>query len=289
MRHPHVFEKTATSGVLARRAVVRVLGPGQHLSYWRELWRYRELLYFLAWRDTLVRYKQTAIGIAWALIRPIAGLIVFLMFRRFTGLSDARLPEPVLVFAGMLVWQFFSSALADAANSLIADAHLISKVYFPRIIVPIASVVTTWVDALIGFALLAALMAWHHLEPSWRIAVLPAFILLLTALSTGAGLLLAALNVKYRDFRYVVPFLTQFGLFVSPVAFTIENVPESWRALYALNPMVGIMDGVRWSVGAGSFPLSSSIVLTSVAVSTCWLCIGFWYFRRVERTFADVI
>src|SRR5258705_7239661 len=231
-----------------------ILEPGRvDKNYWHDLWRYRELLLFLAWRDIAVRYKQTIIGVAWALIRPALTLLVFVGFRRLTGLPQSAVPEPILVFAAVLPWQFFSTALSESAGSLVGNANLISKVYFPRLIVPWASVVTAFVDFLITLGLLAVLMAWYRVIPGWQLAVLPLFVAMAFGLSLGAGLLLAALNVEYRDFRYIVPFIVQFGLFVSPIAFTSENLPERWRTVYALNAMVGIIDGVRWSL-LGGYP-----------------------------------
>jgi len=267
-----------------------ILEPGVAAKYyWRDLWRYRELLYFLAWRDVVVRYKQTAIGIAWVLIRPALTMLVFVVFRRLAGLKPGALPEPVLVFAAVLPWQFFSTALSDSSGSLIGNASLISKVYFPRLIIPGAAVVTAFVDFLITLGLLAVLMTWYGVAPGWQLLALPPFVLLVSALALGLGLLLAALNVEYRDFRYVVPFIVQFGLFISPVAFTTADVPERWRLLYSLNPMVGIIDGFRWSILRGQPPLDLQAAWLCVAVSGSTLLLGAWYFRRMERSFADVI
>jgi lipopolysaccharide transport system permease protein len=267
-----------------------VLEPG-HASrhYWADLWRYRELLYFLAWRDILVRYKQTAIGVAWALIRPAAAMLVFIAFRRLAGIAHSRTPEPLLMFAAILPWQFFATALAESSISLIGNANLISKVYFPRLIVPTASVVTMLVDFAITLCLMTALMAWYGFQPDWRLAALPLFVLVVLALAVGTGVLVAALNVEYRDFRYIVPFIVQFGLFVSPVAFTLTHVPEQWRGLYSLNPMVGIIEGFRWSILRGDPSLDLRATILSIVVTTAFLFVGVWYFRRMERSFADVI
>lgn len=267
-----------------------VLAPGLAARhYWRDVWRYRELLYILAWRDLAVRYKQTAIGVAWALIRPGLTVLVFVAFRRFVGIEPGSVPEPVLVLAAVLPWQFFSAALSESSGSLIGNANLISKIYFPRLIIPCAAVLTSLVDFLVTFGMLAALMAWYGVAPGWQLLALPLFLLLAFGLSAGLGLFFAALNVEYRDFRYVVPFIVQFGLFVSPIAFTTANVPERWRALYALNPMVGIIDGFRWSILAGRTPLDLHAVTVSAAVTVACLLAGVWYFRRMERSFADVI
>ena len=267
-----------------------VIEPGMTAkNYWRDLWHYRELIYFLAWRDTAVRYKQTGIGIAWALIRPALTMLVFVGFRRLIGFPAGSVPEPILVFAAVLPWQFFSSALADAAASLVGNANLISKIYFPRLLIPLAAVTTTVIDFAITLALLVVLMLWYRFLPGWQLVVLPLFLLLAFGLALGFGLLFAALNVEYRDFRYIVPFMVQFGLFVSPIAFSTTDVPAQWRALYALNPMVGIIDGFRWSLLGGRVALDVQSTTISVAVTAAVLALGLWYFRRMEHSFADRI
>jgi lipopolysaccharide transport system permease protein len=259
-------------------------------QYWQDLWHYRELFYFLAWRDILVRYKQTAIGIAWALLRPFVTMVVFtVVFSNIAKLPSEGTPYPILVFAAMLPWQFFANALMDCSNSLINDSNLISKVYFPRLIVPASAVIVSFVDFLIAGMILLALMAWYNFVPDWRILTLPFFILIAFALAMGAGLWFAALNVKYRDFRYVVPFVVQFGLYISPVGFSSSVVPEQWRLLYSLNPMVGVIDGFRWAILGGEAKLYGSGFLLSVALVVLVLATGIWYFRRMERKFADVI
>lgn len=260
-------------------------------NYWRDLWRYRELFYFLAWRDILVRYKQTVIGVAWALIRPFLTMLVFtFVFNKVAKLSaPGAVPYALLVFAGMLPWQFFSTALSESSNSLIGNANLISKVYFPRLIVPAGSVITSFVDFLIMLAMMAGIMLWYGFAPDWRLITLPLFIALAFAAAFGSGLWLCALNVKYRDFRYIVPFIVQFGLYVSPVGFSSAVIPERWRLLYALNPMVGVIDGFRWALLKGQSPLMVPTLVASVLI-IAGLCItGVWYFRQVEKTFADVI
>jgi lipopolysaccharide transport system permease protein len=267
-----------------------VIEPGLTAkNYWGDLWRYRELLYFLAWRDIVVRYKQTAIGIIWALLRPALTMLVFVVFRRLAGIEPGAAPEPVLVFAAVLPWQFFSTALTESSSSLIGNANLISKVYFPRLIIPWAAVVTAFVDFLVTLGLLAALMLWYGIAPGWQVLAMPLFVLLAFGLSLGTGLFLAALNVEYRDFRYIVPFIVQFGLFISPIAFTTAAVPERWRTLYALNPMVGIIDGFRWAILGGHVSLGLESQVLSVGVTACCVLLGVWYFRRMERSFADVI
>lgn len=260
-------------------------------NYWRDLWRYRELFYFLAWRDILVRYKQTVIGVAWALIRPFLTMLVFtFVFNKVAKLSaPGAVPYALLVFAGMLPWQFFSTALSESSNSLIGNANLISKVYFPRLIVPAGSVITSFVDFLIMLAMMAGMMLWYGFAPDWRLITLPLFIALAFAAAFGSGLWLCALNVKYRDFRYIVPFIVQFGLYVSPVGFSSAVIPERLRLLYALNPMVGVIDGFRWSLLKGQSPLPVQTLLLSGLIIAALCITGIWYFRQVEKTFADVI
>ena len=259
-------------------------------QYWQDLWRYRELFYFLAWRDILVRYKQTAIGIVWALIRPFLTMVVFtVVFGNLAKLPSEGAPYPILVFAAMLPWQFFSNALSESSNSLINNSNLISKVYFPRLIVPASAVIVSFVDFLISGMILLALMAWYNFVPDWRILTLPFFIVIAFVASMGAGLWLAALNVKYRDFRYIVPFIVQFGLYVSPVGFTSSIVPEKWRLLYSVNPMVGVIDGFRWAILGGESRLYWPGFTLSVGLVVLLFASGIWYFRKMERRFADVI
>ncbi len=269
-----------------------IIEPGRaERNYWRDLWRYRELFYFLAWRDILVRYKQTVIGIAWALIRPFATMVVFtFVFSKIAKLpAPGAVPYALMVFAAMLPWQFFATALSESSNSLIGNANLISKIYFPRLIVPAGSVITSLVDFLITLALLAAMMIWYQFVPDWRILTLPLFMVLAFGAAFGAGLWLCALNVEYRDFRYIVPFVVQFGLYVSPVGFSSSIVPDKWRLLYSLNPMVGVIDGFRWALLRGQTPLDLGVVLLSCGLIVLLVVTGTWYFRRTERTFADVI
>jgi lipopolysaccharide transport system permease protein len=259
-------------------------------QYWKDLWRYRELFYFLAWRDILVRYKQTIIGIAWALIRPFLTMVVFtIVFGKLAKLPSEGVPYPILVFAAMLPWQFFSNALSGCSNSLISNANLIAKVYFPRLIVPASAVIVSFVDFMISGMILLGLMAWYDFLPSWRILTLPFFIIIAFAASMGAGLWLAALNVKYRDFRYIVPFIVQFGLYISPVGFSSTIVPQEWRLVYSLNPMVGVIDGFRWAILGGDARIYLPGFLLSLGLVFGVLASGIWYFRKVERTFADVI
>jgi lipopolysaccharide transport system permease protein len=260
-------------------------------QYWKDLWKYRELFYFLAWRDILVRYKQTVIGMAWALIRPFLTMVVFtVVFQGVAKLpSEGNAPYPILVFAGLLPWQFFSGALSECSNSLVANANLLSKVYFPRLIVPTSAVIVSFVDFLISGMILLGLMAYYNFVPDWRILTLPLFTLIAFAASIGAGLWLAALTVEYRDFRYVVPFLVQFGLYISPVGYSSSKIPEQWRLLYSLNPMVGVIDGFRWAILGGESQIYLPGFALSVALVILVLVSGIWYFRRMERTFADVV
>jgi len=269
-------------------------------NYWRDLWRYRELFIILAWRDVTVRYKQTVIGVAWAVIRPLLTTIVFtIVFSKIAKLpAPAAVPYALLVMAANLPWQFFSTAMSEASNSLITSANLISKIYFPRLIVPAGSIITSFVDFLITLGLMALMMLWYQFMPDWRLLLLPAFMLLAFGAAFGIGLWLGALNVEYRDFRYIVPFIVQFGFFLSPVGYSTTRIPLVWqwhgfdvpaRLIYSLNPMVGVIDGFRWCLLRGQSPLEWDSVLTSVVLTLLLCASGVWYFRKMERTFADVI
>ncbi|MDJ0706898.1 MAG: ABC transporter permease [Leptolyngbyaceae cyanobacterium MO_188.B28] len=258
--------------------------------YWKDIWRYRELFYFLAWRDILVRYKQTVIGIAWALIRPFLTMVVFtVVFGNLAKLPSEGAPYPILVFSAMLPWQFFANSLSEASNSLITNANLISKVYFPRLVVPTSAVVVSFVDFMISGMILLGLMAWYDFVPSWRIVTLPGFIVIAFLASMGSGLWLCSLNVQYRDFRYIVPFIVQFGLYISPVGFSSSIVPEKWRLLYSMNPMVGVIDGFRWAILGGESQMFLPGFLLSMFLVVIIFITGIQYFRKMERTFADVI
>lgn len=260
------------------------------LHYWKDLWRYRELFFFLAWRDVLVRYKQTVIGIAWSVIRPLLTMIVLtIIFGKIAKFPSGDVPYPIMVFAAMLPWQFFANALSESSNSLISNANMLTKVYFPRLVVPASAVIVSLVDFLISFAILIVLMIWYRFIPDWHIVVLPLFLLFAFMAAFGFGLLLAALNVRYRDFRYIVPFFIQFGLYISPVGFSSNVVPERWRLLYSLNPMVGVIDGFRWAILGGKEQLYWPGFLLSLLVTAFLSLIGIWYFRKTERVFADVI
>ena len=259
--------------------------------YWQDLWRYRELFQVLARRDVSVRYKQTVIGIAWALIRPFLMMVVFtVIFGKLAKLpSDGTVPYALMVFAGMLPWSFFSSALSDASNSLLNNEHLISKVYFPRLIVPIAAAVVAFVDFSISFFIMVAMMAWYEFAPGWQILLLPSFVAMAFLASLGPGLWITALNVKYRDFRFVIPFLVQIGLYVSPIGFSSNVVPDQWRLLYSLNPMVGVIDGFRWCMLGGQSQLYLPGFGLSMAVTVFFLWLGVHQFRKMEKSFADLI
>jgi len=271
---------------------VLVLEPGRaERHYWRDLWTYRELFAILAWRDVAVRYKQTVIGVLWAVVRPLLTMLVFtIVFGRLAGLpTEGGAPYPILVFAGMLPWFLFSTILSDASNSLVGNASLVGKVYFPRIIIPSSSAVVALIDFSINLVILAALMVWFGFHPNWQILLLPAFVALAVVASLGPALLLTALNVKYRDFRFIIPFIVQFGLYISPVGFSSAVVPEQWRFWYSLNPMVGVIDGFRWCVLGGNSTLYMPGFLLSLGVVALFLWFGVTYFRRTERTFADLI
>ena len=268
------------------RLIIEAGKAEQH--YWLDLWRYRELFYFLSWRDLLVRYKQTAIGVLWAVLRPVLTTAVF-VFGRLAKMPSEGVPYPVLVFAGMLPWQFFSSALSEASNSLVLNANMISKIYFPRLIIPASAIIVALGDFLISLGILACLMIFYRIVPTWHLLLLVPLTGIAFLAAFGAGLWLAALNVEYRDFRYVLPFIVQLGMYLSPVGFSSSIVPDRWRLLYSLNPMVGVIDGFRWAItGAESliywpgFGVSLLLVLL-LTVS------GLWYFRKTERAFADVI
>jgi lipopolysaccharide transport system permease protein len=271
---------------------VLVLEAGRaERHYWADLWAYRELFAILAWRDLAVRYKQTVIGVAWAVVRPFLTMLIFtFVFGRLAKLpTDGAAPYPVLVFAGMLPWFLFSTILSDASNSLVSNANLIGKVYFPRLIVPAATIVVALVDFAITFVLLIAMMLYFGFLPDWRIVFLPAFVLLGVVASLGPALWLTAMNVKYRDFRFVIPFVLQFGLYVSPVGFSSAVVPEKFRLLYSLNPAVGVIDGFRWCLLGGQSTLYWPGFLMSLGVVAAFLWLGVAYFRKTERTFADLL
>jgi lipopolysaccharide transport system permease protein len=259
-------------------------------DYWRELWDYRELFAFLAWRDISVRYRQTLIGIGWSVLRPVITMAVFtLVFGRLAGLPSGGAPYPILVFAALIPWQFFANALTDSSTSLVENREMISKIYFPRLALPSSSIVVSMVDLLIALAVLVVLMLVYQVLPTWRFLALPPLALLAAAFALGAGLWFSALNVRYRDFRYLVPFIIQFGLFLSPVGFSSAVVPEDLRLLYSLNPMVGVIDGFRWAILGQDAPLYVPGFILSIIIVALLLASGLRYFRATERSFADVI
>ncbi|AFY72028.1 ABC-2 type transporter (plasmid) [Thalassoporum mexicanum PCC 7367] len=258
--------------------------------YWQDLWRYRELLYFLAWRDILARYKQTVIGILWAVIRPLITMLIFtFIFGRLAELPSEGVPYPILVYAALLPWQFFASSITSCSNSLVGNSGLISKVYFPRLIIPVASISVSFVDFLVSGMVLLGLMTWYVYVPSWRIIFLPFFIVIAAGAALGGGLWIAALNVKYRDFKNIMTYIVQVGAYISPVGFSSSIVPEKWRLLYSLNPMVGVIDGFRWAILAGDTKLFIPGFLLSIGFVILVLISGIWFFRKTERTFADII
>ena len=258
--------------------------------YFKDLWQYRELFLFLAWRDILVRYKQTIIGIAWSVIRPLLTMIVFtVIFGKIAKLPSDGAPYAIMVFSAMLPWQFFSNTLNEGGNSLITNSSMISKVYFPRIIIPTTSMIVSLIDFLISFVILACIMGVYLYVPSWKIIFIPLFLVLAIITSLGITYLISALNVKYRDFRYVLPFIVQFGLYVSPVGFSSSVIPGKWRLLYSLNPMVGVIDGFRWCIQGTNNIIYWPGFILSIGVALSLFIIGFVVFRKTEREFADVI
>jgi lipopolysaccharide transport system permease protein len=273
-----------------------VLEPGRaDRQYWLDLWRYRELFYILAWRDISVRYKQTVIGVVWALLQPLLTMLVMtVIFGKVAKLpSEGDAPYALMVFAAMLPWTFFSTSLSVASQSLVGNAQLISKVYFPRMIIPAAAVITSFVDFLISFLILAGMMVWYGFMPDWRILTLPLFIALAFLAAMGPGLWITALNVKYRDFRYIIPFIVQFGLYASPVAYSGTVIRDRFGttvfAIYSLNPVVGVIDGFRWAILGGQAEIYWPGFCLSLLTIAAFLVIGIRYFRKTEKTFADVI
>ena len=259
-------------------------------NYWYDLWQYRELFFFLAWRDILVRYKQTVIGLAWSLLRPLLTMLVFtVIFGRIAKLPSGGVPYPILVYAAMLPWQFFSTSFTDSSNSLITNSNMLTKIYFPRVIIPTSTVIVNLVDFLISFVILVGLMFWYHFAAPWTIITLPLFFIHALLISLGAGFYVSAVNVKYRDFKYIVPFIVQFGLYISPVGFSSNIVPEKWRLLYSINPMVGVIDGFRWAITGDTHQMYLNGYFLSLGITLLLIILGIWYFRKMERSFADII
>lgn len=275
---------------MKERPKIIITAQKTETQYFKDLWSYRELFFFLAWRDILVRYKQTVFGVLWAVVRPFLTMVVFsIVFGKFAKMPSNGVPYPILVYTAMLPWQFFSSSFQECSTSLITNQSLISKVFFPRIIIPISSVIVTLVDFLVAFIILLGLMVYYHYHPGWNLLYLPLFLMLTFLASIGPGLYTAALNVKYRDFRYVVPFITQFGLYISPVGFSSKIIPEKWRLLYSLNPMVGVIDGFRWCILGGKYKLDLNNLLIALGVIIILAVFGLRYFRKTEKRFADII
>jgi len=268
-----------------------IIKPGLGIKhYWRDTWRYRELFAFLAWRDILVRYKQTVMGVAWSVIRPVLTMVIFtLVFNKLAKLPAEGAPYPIMVYAALLPWQLFSSSFIASSNSLISNTSLITKVYFPRVIMPASNVIVSLVDFIISFCLLLLLMMWYDFVPGWRILTIPLFLPLALFFALGMGLCLSALNAKYRDVRYVVPFVVQVGLYASPVGFSSSIVPEKWRFLYSINPMVGVIEGFRWAIIGGDTQIYWPGFILSIIITIGIFIFGFRYFRKTEKTFADFI
>ena len=270
-----------------------IIEPGRkEKNYWKDLWRYRELFYILSWRDIKVRYKQTTLGILWAIIRPLLTMLVFtFVFGSVANMnSGGTAPYAIIVFAGLLPWSFFSNALTESSNSLIGNERLITKVYFPRLIIPVSSVITSFIDFLISFAILIFLFIFYRYIPPGRILFMPLFWIMAFAASFGPGLYLTALNVKYRDFRYIIPFIVQFGLFISPVGYESSHIPSQWKMLYSLNPMVGVIDAFRWCIVADApNPLLDYPFYISLAVILFFMWLSVYQFRKMEKNFADLI
>lgn len=260
------------------------------LHYYRDIWSYRELFFFLAWKDVLVRYKQTVLGVAWSVLRPFLTMVVLtVVFGKLAKLSSGGAPYAIMVFAAMLPWQYFSNSFSEASNSLIANSNLLTKVYFPRLIIPSTSVVVSLIDFMISLGIMCGLMIYYRFLPGLQILFLPLFLILASITSLGAAFFIASLNVQYRDFRYIVPFIVQFGLYISPVGFSSDIIPEKWRLLYSLNPMVGVIDGFRWAILGGNTQVYIPGFLLSMSVSFFFLFLGIRTFRKMERIFADVV
>lgn len=265
-------------------------GSRSSKNYWNDIWKYRELFFFLAWRDILVRYKQTVIGLAWSLLRPFLTMLVFtFIFQRLAKFQSPGVPYPILVYAAMLPWQFFSTSFTDASNSLISNSNMLTKIYFPRVIIPTSTVMVNLVDFLISFVILIGLMFWYHFAPSWTIVVLPLLLIQSLLIALGSGFYVAAVNVKYRDFKYIVPFIVQFGLYISPVGFSSSVVPEKWRLLYSINPMVGVIDSFRWAITGDPNQIYLPGYYLSLGITLLMTIFGLFYFRKTERSFADII
>jgi lipopolysaccharide transport system permease protein len=268
-----------------------VIRPSQGWTalHLHDLWRYRELVVFLAWRDIQVRYKQTALGVAWAVIQPVSAMIVFsIFFGRLAGIPSDGLPYPLFAYCALLPWQLFSQSVTESSNSLVANQNLITKVYFPRLVIPLSAVMAALVDFLIAFVVLIGMLGYYRIVPTQAVWMFPLFVLMAVVAGLAVGLWLSALNVQYRDVKYAIPFLMQVWLFVTPIVYSSSLVPEEWRLLYGVNPMVGVVEGFRWALlGTGKAP--TVLLIVSAAVTMTLLGAGLYYFRRMERTFADLV
>lgn len=285
------IENAAVTPETAPPVVRTIIEAGRtERQYWRDLWRYRELMFFLAWRDVSVRYKQTVMGVAWAVVRPLLTMIIMvIVFSKVAKLDSGGVPYTLLVLTGMLCWQLFSAGLSSTADSLLGSSNLISKVYFPRLVIPLSSLAVSLVDFLVTLPILAALMLWYGEAPTWRMVLFPGFVLLTMLSALSLGLWMCALNVRYRDVRYVLPFMIQFGVYVSPVGYALSAVPEAYRLWFALNPLTGVIEGFRWSLLAGAPAPTPEALAVSLLVPAVLLFTGIRYFRGTERSFADVI
>jgi len=271
-------------------AILEIEAGKLEKQYLKDIWSFRELFFFLVWRDFLVRYKQTAIGFLWAFIKPAITLVIFsVLFGSFAHLPNDGVPYPLLVISGLIPWTFFANAMSESSNSLINNSNLISKVYFPRLIVPSSTIILSFVDFIISFLILIILMIWFKYVPPWQLITLPFFIIIALVASLGSGMWLSALNIKYRDFRQITPFIVQIGAYISPVAFSQSIIPGQWRLLYSLNPMVGVIDGFRWAILGGKFDVYIPGLILSIVLVTVIFITGFRYFRKTERIFADII
>ena len=280
------------SDINSRNGDLVVIEPGsQQKHYWDEIWRYRELFIVLAWRDLAVRYKQTTIGITWVILQPFLTMLIFtFVFGKIANLSSPiNAPYALLVLTGLLPWQLFSNGFVGSSASLVENSNLISKIYFPRLIIPAAAMVVAFVDFMLGFIILVGVMFWYNYVPGWQILTLPVLIILALFASIGPGLWLTSLNVKYRDFRYVIPFIVQVGLYISPIGFSPTIVPEQWRLFYYLNPIVGVVDGFRWAILGGEIPVYLTGMTVSLVVSIVWFFFGMWHFKQLENSLADLI
>jgi len=268
-----------------------IIEPRKSLkNFWTELLEYRELFFFLAWRDILVRYKQTAIGVAWSVLRPLLTMVVFtIVFGKLAKMPSGGIPYPILVYSAMLPWHFFSNILTESGNSLISNANLISKIYLPRIIIPTTAMIVSLIDFLISSVIFILIMMIYNFKPTTNVLFIPLLLTLAVLTSLGMGYLFSALNVKYRDFKHIVPFVVQLGLYVSPVGFSSSVIPEEWRLIYSLNPMVGVIDGFRWAIVGNAFQIYYPGFILSIGVSLVIFVAGFSYFRKTEKEFADVI